>query len=140
MGIGYADDIDTACRVMLDAVRGIDGVKQDPPPDAVPWALDASTVNIKLRWWTDSRRASVVATQGKVIAAVKQALNDAGIDIAYPTRVVLFHDQTESTDGDRRRQREGWPAGEAPPQPRPMNHVVMERADEGSRRGIQGSA
>jgi small-conductance mechanosensitive channel len=57
VGIGYADDIDTACRVMLEAVRGIDGVKQDPAPDAIPWALDASTVNIKLRWWTDSKRS-----------------------------------------------------------------------------------
>ncbi|CAA9301581.1 MAG: hypothetical protein AVDCRST_MAG11-870 [uncultured Gemmatimonadaceae bacterium] len=29
----------------------------------------------------------------------------------FPTRQILFHDQTEDTDGDRRRQREGWPAG-----------------------------
>ena len=34
-----------------------------------------------------------------------------GIDLPYPTRQILFHDQTETTDGDRRRQREGWPAG-----------------------------
>ena len=29
----------------------------------------------------------------------------------YPTQQILFHDQTEETDGDRARQREGWPAG-----------------------------
>lgn len=32
---------------------------------------------------------------------------------------MLFHDQTEDTDGDRTRQREGWPAGERPSSPRP---------------------
>lgn len=32
--------------------------------------------------------------------------------------VLLFHDQTEESDGDRRQQREGWPSGEAPPKPR----------------------
>jgi small conductance mechanosensitive channel len=31
---------------------------------------------------------------------------------------VLFHDQTEETDGDRSRQREGWPAGGDPPRSR----------------------
>ncbi|BAZ51280.1 MscS mechanosensitive ion channel [Nostoc sp. NIES-4103] len=33
------------------------------------------------------------------------------IDLPYPTRQILFHDQTEETDGDRSRQREGWPKG-----------------------------
>ncbi|WP_437640516.1 mechanosensitive ion channel family protein [Sorangium sp. So ce854] len=41
------------------------------------------------------------------------------IERAKPTTQVLFHDQTEETDGDRSRQREGWPAGEGPaPRPR----------------------
>ena len=44
-----------------------------------------------------------------MIEAIKNALDDAQIDMAYPTQVVLFHDQTEETDGDRTRQREGWP-------------------------------
>ena len=33
----------------------------------------------------------------------------AGIDLPFPTQQVLFHDQTEETDGDRANQREGWP-------------------------------
>ena len=45
-------------------------------------------------------------------------LRGAGIDLAFPTRTVLLHDQTEDADGDRARQREGWPAGRNPPEPR----------------------
>ncbi len=63
-----------------------------------------------------------------MIAAVKKALAEAGIDLPFPTRVVLFHDQTEATDGDRTRQREGWPAGENPPRPRHLNQVQIEQS------------
>ena len=83
----------------------------------LPWELDSSTVNLKVRWWTASKRATVVAVRAGVIEAIKRALNEAAIDIPFPTRVVLFHDQTDEYDGDRSRQREGWPAGEHPPKP-----------------------
>jgi hypothetical protein len=42
---------------------------------------------------------------------VYKALDKEGIDMPYPTQVHLFHDQTEETDGNRAKQREGWPAG-----------------------------
>lgn len=50
-----------------------------------------------------------------MILAIWQAAADNGIDLPFPTQQILFHDQTEETDGDRTRQREGWPAGETPP-------------------------
>jgi small conductance mechanosensitive channel len=109
VGIGYGDDIETARRVVLEALGKLPGVESEPAPDAIPWELDGSSVNIKVRWWTDARRSNVVAVRGDVIAALKKALGNAGIDLPYPTRVVLFHDQTEAVDGNRRDQREGWP-------------------------------
>jgi hypothetical protein len=54
----------------------------------------------------------VLVARDRVLGEVKQRLAAAGIDLPFPTQQVLFHDQTETTDGDRRRQREGWPAGE----------------------------
>ena len=70
----------------------------------------------------------MVHAQGGVIAAIKQALGEAHIDLPFPTRVVLLHDQTEETDGDRSRQREGWPAGETPPRPRHLNSIMFSAA------------
>jgi small conductance mechanosensitive channel len=140
VGIGYGDDIERACQVILEALRGIEGVEKDPAPEAIPCALDASTVNVKVRWWSDSRRASVVATQGRVINAMKRALSEAGIDLPFPTRMVLFHDQTEEADGDRTRQREGWPAGQNPPPPRHLNEVDVERPDKTNGRPTRRSA
>jgi small-conductance mechanosensitive channel len=138
VGIGYGDDIDRACTVILEAIRDVDGVADDPKPEAFPWELAGSTVNLRVRWWTHSKRSDVVHAQGRVILAVKNALTDAGIDMPFPTNVVLLHDQTEATDGDRRQQREGWPAGDNPPAPRHLNEVAVE--DETDRTRSQGGA
>jgi small conductance mechanosensitive channel len=126
VGIGYGDDIERACAIIIDAIRNVDGVAGDPPPEAFAWELAGSTVNVRVRWWTDSKRSEVVHVQGRVILAVKQALTAAGIDLPYPTNVVLLHDQTEEADGDRRRQREGWPPEVDPAPSRHMNEVVVD--------------
>lgn len=52
VGIGYGDGLEKACRLIQEAVRTVDGVELDPPPEAFPWVLDASSVNIKVRWWS----------------------------------------------------------------------------------------
>jgi small conductance mechanosensitive channel len=109
VGIGYGDEIERARTVILAALERVDGVEHDPAPEAIPWELDGSSVNIRVRWWTESRRNNVVAARGRVIAALKDALTEAGIDLPFPTRTILFHNQTDNADGDRAEQREGWP-------------------------------
>ena len=118
VGIGYADDIEAARSVMLEALDGLEGILHDPAPEVIPWDLAGSSVNLRVRWWSASARISVVLARGRVIAAIRDALTRAGIDMPYPTQVMLFHDQTEEVDGDRARQREGWPAGPKPPESR----------------------
>lgn len=112
VGIGYGDGLETACHVIRNGVAGVNEVINDPAPEAFAWDLAASWVTIRTRWWTNSRRASVVHVRAAVIRAIKQALDEARIDMSFETQVQLFHDQTESVDGDRGAQREGWPAPE----------------------------
>ena len=113
VGIGYGDDIEQAKRLMLEAIQSVDMVLRDPAPDVLVMELGESSVNIRARWWINPpRRADALDSRDKVITAIKQKLYvENGIDLPYPTRQILFHDQTEATDGDRSRQREGWPAG-----------------------------
>ena len=110
IGIGYGDDAETACEVICKALGQVEGVVADPAPEALPWDLAASWVTVRARWWTDSRRTNVAHVHSKVIIAVKKALDEAKIDMPYETQIHLFHDQTEADDGNRGRQREGWPA------------------------------
>ena len=130
IGIGYGDDVDRAKQIALDTVGGIEGILKDPAPDILTWDLAGSSINLRLRWWTDPTRANVVKTRDRVLQAVAAKMAEGGIDLPFPTQVVLFHDQTEETDGDRTRQREGWPAGDNPP--RPARVVDAERRGDGA--------
>jgi len=98
----------------------------------IPIAIADSSKNIRLRWWTKSDRASVIHTFGRVIEAVYKKLDQNAIDMPYPTHVVLFHDQTEEVDGNRSRQREGWPAssGEVPKSDR-IGEAIAKRRRNG---------
>jgi len=113
VGIGYGDDIERAKELMLEAVNAVDEVLSEPAADVLVIDLAESTVNIRIRWWVKPpRRLETLQVRDKVLTAIKNKLTAHGIDLPFPTQQILFHDQTEETDGDRFRQREGWPAGD----------------------------
>ena len=118
VGIGYGDKIPEAIEIFRAAVRGLDGVADQPGVEVWPWALNDSTIDLKIRWWNARNKTNNVETKARVIVAVAQAAKNHGIDLPFPTSVVLLHDQSEESDGDRKLQREGWPAGSNPPNPR----------------------
>lgn len=111
VGIGYGDDIAEAKRIMLEVMRADASALDDPPPEVLVYELAADNVTLRARWWINppGRREALDSRDG-VLAEMKQRLIAAGIDLPLPTQQILFHDQTEEADGDRRRQREGWPA------------------------------
>ena len=131
IGIGYADDIDEACEIIKRESIKIDGVESNPAPDVFAWDLAASWVTLRARWWTDSQRGNVVKQRSDVIRAVKHALDAAAIDMPYETKVHLFHDQTEETDGDRAGQREGWPSPKDSDAPKPRYQVTGKARSAG---------
>lgn len=130
VGIGNGDDIQLAKRLMLDVVRNVEGVVADPPPDALVVDYGDSSTKIRLRWWINPpRRADALDIKDRILEGVKAALTSNGIDLPFPTTQVLFHDQTEDTDGNRSRQREGWPAGQSwVPAQAGLAHVLRERS------------
>ena len=110
VGVGYSTDLEKACDIAVRELKACEGVLEDPAPEALPWELAGSGVNIRIRWWTKSDRGSVVKVNAQVIDRLKTAYSDANIDIPYETQVVLFHDQTDERDGKPGTQFEGWPA------------------------------
>lgn len=130
VGIGYGDDLGEAKAIALKAMREVEGVLADPSPDVLVWELGESSKNIRIRWWTSPARGDVLRIRDAVLRDVAEAIAGAGMDLPFPTQVVLFHDQTEESDGDRTRQREGWPAGRNPPKPRyrPSPRVADDEA------------
>ncbi|MBA2748848.1 MAG: mechanosensitive ion channel family protein [Tatlockia sp.] len=144
VGIGYGDDVDEAKRLMLEAIYSVDDVLRDPAADVLVLELAESSVNIRARWWIKPpRRIDELNSRDKVISAIKQKLYvENGIDLPYPTRQILFHDQTEATDGDRTHQREGWPAGKGKvPQSRSISSSLKRLAEiKAQRNGSEGDS
>lgn len=128
VSIGYGDDVELARQVILEAIDSVEGILKVPSPDAIVMELAESAVILRARWWIQPpRRSSAIDTRDRVLQAIKTRLQERGIDMPFPTRQILFHDQTEASDGDRRRQREGWPAGpDEAPQPRRVVDVLAE--------------
>jgi small-conductance mechanosensitive channel len=120
VGIGYGDDIAQARQLIIEALREVEGVLTEPAPEALVVDLAGSSVNIRARWWINPpRRADIMGAQDQVLEAIKNKLTAHGIDLPFPTQQILLHDQTEATDGNRKTQREGWPAGQGEvPKPR----------------------
>ncbi|BAY30274.1 MscS mechanosensitive ion channel [Nostoc carneum NIES-2107] len=134
VGIGYGDDIDRAKQLILEAMHSLDEVVSDPAPDVLVMELAESTVNIRARWWIKPpRRADDLTSRDRVLTAIKKTLTANGIDLPFPTQQILFHDQTEETDGDRQSQREGWPAGNREvPKPRRISDSLRLLAQKRS--------
>lgn len=128
MGIGYGDDIIKAKKVILETLNGLEGVLEDPPPYVLVTAYGGSTVDLEARFWQKlTRRLDMLEMSDAALEAIKPALSKAGIDLPFPTQQILFHDQTEETDGVRSKQREGWPSlGSGDPKPR---FKALDQAD-----------
>ncbi len=110
VGIGYGDDIDRAKAVILEAVGECEHAMKDPGPEVFVTDLASSAVTLRLRFWVQpADQRHYVEALDQVLVRIKNKLTEAGIDLPYPTQQILFHDQTEDIDGDRAKQREGWP-------------------------------
>lgn len=88
VGIAYGADMSHAREVALDAVRGVEGVANEPAPEALYVELAASRVNLDVRFWSNSHQLELLRTKDRVIEAVKTAMDDAGIEL--PADVVAL--------------------------------------------------
>jgi small conductance mechanosensitive channel len=127
---------------MLETLRQLEGVIQEPPPEVLVVSLGDASMKVRVRWWTTPpQRKDLLESQDRVLSALKRVLVENGIDLPFPTQQILFHDQTEETDGDRARQREGWPARGEDPRPRSIAaglHRLAEALERRSRGGSDG--
>lgn len=125
VGVGYGDDLEHVKRVIRAALADAPGVLPEPAPDVLVWEFAPSSVNVRVRWWIEPpKQFELVTARDAVLHRVKDALTAAGVDLPFPTHQLLFHDQTEERDGDRSRQREGWPVGSGGPTRPARRHLL----------------
>ncbi len=103
-GVAYGEDVDEARDVIAKAVRSVDSVRDDVK-DVQIFAQEFadSSINFEVTWWTGSKPLDIRKSRDKVIAAVKRALDDAGIEIPFPYRTLTFNEplRTRAEDPPR---------------------------------------
>jgi small-conductance mechanosensitive channel len=87
VGIAYGTDIETARKVIVDAVRDLQDVLPDKPVDALYIDMGDSAMIFRVRWWIESY-VDTRRVVDRVHSALQRALDDAGIESPFPTQNV----------------------------------------------------
>lgn len=90
VGVAYAADVDVAIETIRNVLAADDRVLADPEPIINVSALGDSSVNLLVRF--NVRPTGWIAVHMDVKRKVKLALDEAGISIPFPQRVVTMVD------------------------------------------------
>ncbi len=85
IGIAYEADIGKAKAIIIEVARRMDWIAPTPPPKVVVRNFGDSSVDLQLRVWIKEARRRM-DTISFVIDHVKEAFDQAGIEIPYPKR------------------------------------------------------
>lgn len=90
-GVAYDVDVDHAREVIRDAVATCETVRQDDKPIQIfAQEFASSSINFEVTWWTGSRPVDIRTSRDEVVARVKAALDEAGLEIPFPYRTLTF--------------------------------------------------
>ena len=95
-GVGYGEDVDQSRSVIKEAVLSCDSVISNTRTVQVfAQEFADSSINFEVTWWTKSKPVDIRTSRDEVIAAIKRALDDAGIEIPFPYRTLTFPEPLE---------------------------------------------
>jgi small-conductance mechanosensitive channel len=98
IGLDYNTPLSKAQQILLTAATSVDSVLSSPPVEIDVVGFGDSTIDFFVRYWTLPQMASVRQAKSQMMVALKQACDDAGLNIPYPIRTVYFFDQQRSND------------------------------------------
>ena len=94
IGVAYGTDLEFARKTIIDTVRGVEGVLPDRKVEALFLRFGDSAHIFRIRWWlesyVDTRRMF-----DRVNTALYNALNEAGIEMPFPSQEVYHKIDSE---------------------------------------------
>ena len=90
VGIAYGESVAEGKKVILDAVKSCETVRATPSPEVLATAFGASSIDFDVLWYTDNKPIDERRSRSEVLQAIKEALDEAGIEIPYPYRTLTF--------------------------------------------------
>jgi small-conductance mechanosensitive channel len=90
-GVARSEDVDGARDVIRKAVEALETVESDIKDVQVfAQGFGDASIDFEVTWWTGSSPLEIRQSRDQVVAAVKAALDAAGVEIPYPYRVLTF--------------------------------------------------
>ncbi len=89
-GIAYGEDVDQGREVIKKAVEACTTVSREKPVEIFAQEFASSSINYEVTWWTKPTPLDIRVSRDEVVAAVKRALDNAGIEIPFPYRTLTF--------------------------------------------------
>lgn len=86
-GVGYGANLAHAEHIIRETLMSDPRSKSDPEPFVKVNNLGASSVDFLVRCWVD--RSEYFAYQADMKRAIKEALDEGGINIPFPTRTLI---------------------------------------------------
>ncbi|MDH3224256.1 MAG: mechanosensitive ion channel [Gemmatimonadota bacterium] len=89
-GIGPVDDLALAREAGQEVLREMEGVLDDPPPQALVMEIGESWVTVRFMGWVDQRESDFGRVRSEAIRLVKLRLEAAGVSLPSPEYLVRF--------------------------------------------------
>ncbi|MBM1310201.1 mechanosensitive ion channel [Sulfitobacter mediterraneus] len=86
-GVGYGANLKTAEGIIRDTIMGDSRSHSDPEPFIQVTNLGDSSVDFLVRVWCDA--SDYFAFKADMTRKVKEAMDEGGIDIPFPTRTIV---------------------------------------------------
>ncbi len=91
VGVAYDTDLDKADDIILNEVKQLPAVIDDPAPFVAFNEFGDSSINATIYFWIDPGEAGYLEALDAVVKNVKAAFEREGIDIPFPIRTVYSH-------------------------------------------------
>ncbi|MBZ8182759.1 mechanosensitive ion channel family protein [Oscillatoria salina] len=104
VGIDYGENISQAQQIIFQALSSVSQVESTPEPEILVRELAASTVNLEVRFWVDSRRSGFLKTTSLATKAIKEALERANIDMPTDIYTLMFRNSAQVAIANNERQ------------------------------------
>ncbi|MBN2044434.1 MAG: mechanosensitive ion channel [Anaerolineales bacterium] len=95
VGVGYDSDLQQVEQIAIKAVKKLPGVKEDPAPFFMVDSFGDSAINATVYYWYDTQNNDLAELTNNGAVAVKQAFDQAGIEMPYPIRSVRLEKMPE---------------------------------------------
>lgn len=89
-GVAYDENVDECREIIKKTVEGLNTVNKNKEVEIFAQEFGASSINFEITWWTGSSPLEIRKSRDEVVAGVKRALDDAGIEIPFPYRTLTF--------------------------------------------------